>query len=230
MVPLRAIFEGLGATVEWNGNTQTITAYNETTIVRSTIGEYTMNVNETAKSIDVPPMLVNDRTLVPARFVAEAFDCDVQWDGNTKTVSITTKEIDYSKVEQSTTQKPSDSKNSAMRVRTIKGSIQGWIDPKKYEIDLYLSTQVGNDIYYISAEAGRALVYVFNILSGDTELYCDFSDCQFELYGQQGDDWEIVNCIYSIFYDQSQKAVCVYASADHNDVLTGRVVERDVIF
>lgn len=270
MVPLRAIFEGLGATVEWNNSTQTVTAYNETTIVKATIGEYTMNVNGTAKSIDVPPMLVNDRTLVPARFVAEAFDCDVQWDGNTKTVYITTKEVDYSKVEQGTTQKPSESKNSsssksdnsttvsskeedtvttvdktqnstsgyrvetiensAMRVRTIKGNIQGWIDPKKYETDLYLSTQVGNDIYYIGAEAGRALVYVFNILSGDTKLYCDFSDYPFELDGEQGNDWEIVNCIYSIFYDQSQKAVCVYASADHNDVLKGRAVERDVVF
>lgn len=100
MVPLRAIFEGLGATVEWDNNTQTVTAYNEVKIVKATIGSNTMTVNGANKTMDVAPMIVDGRTLVPARFVAEAFDCDVEWDGNTKTVSITTKPIDYSKVEQ----------------------------------------------------------------------------------------------------------------------------------
>ncbi len=100
MVPLRAIFEGLGATVEWDNNTQTVTAYNEVKIVKATIGSNTMTVNGANRTMDVAPMLVGGRTLVPVRFVAEAFDCDVEWDGNTKTVSITTKPIDYSKVEQ----------------------------------------------------------------------------------------------------------------------------------
>lgn len=39
--------------------------------------------------LDVPAQIVNDRTLVPLRVISEAFDYDVQWDGDTKTVTIT---------------------------------------------------------------------------------------------------------------------------------------------
>ncbi len=102
MVPLRVIFESLGAVVEWDGSSSTVTAYNEFYIVKATIGSNTMYVNGEGKWIDVPPMEVNSRTLVPARFVAEAFNCDVQWDPNTSTVYITSNENDYSQIEKST--------------------------------------------------------------------------------------------------------------------------------
>ncbi len=92
MVPLRAIFEALGATVSWDGATQTVTAYNEEYFVKATINNKIMIVNGVSKSMDIAPMLINERTLVPARFVAEAFGCDVEWDAETKTVIISNKE------------------------------------------------------------------------------------------------------------------------------------------
>lgn len=90
MVPLRAIFEALGAQVDWNGATRTVTATRGDTVVVSTIGSRAMYINGTARTMDVEPVIVNDRTLVPARFVAEAFDCDVEWDGGSRTVDIYT--------------------------------------------------------------------------------------------------------------------------------------------
>lgn len=102
MVPLRAIFESLGATVEWNGDTQTITAYNEAYYVEAVVGQTSLKVNNEEKQMDISPMIIDGRTLVPARFVAESFDCDVDWDGDEKTVSITTKPIDYNNLEQKT--------------------------------------------------------------------------------------------------------------------------------
>ena len=102
MVPLRAIFEALGATVEWDEESQTVTAYNEAYIVKCTIDSNTMYINNEAKSIDVAPMMIDSRTLVPARFVAEAFNCNVNWDDNNFVVTITSNPIDYSKVEQGT--------------------------------------------------------------------------------------------------------------------------------
>ena len=112
MVPLRAIFEALGATVNWDEDTQTVTSYNEAYLVKCTIGKNEMNVNNEIKMMDVAPMTINDRTLVPARFVAEAFDCKVDWDADKLTVIITSKAIDYSKIETPTstiqpTEKPS---------------------------------------------------------------------------------------------------------------------------
>ncbi len=89
MVPLRAIFEALGATVEWDNDTQTVSAYRDNTVVVATIGSKIMYLNDEEIMMDIAPVVINDRTLVPARFVAEAFDCDVDWEGNTQTVIIT---------------------------------------------------------------------------------------------------------------------------------------------
>ena len=102
MVPLRAIFESLGATVNWDASTRTITAYNITTVVKATIDSNIISVNYVDKTMDVAPMIINDRTLVPARFVAEAFGCNVDWNGNTKTVTITSAPVDYNELEKDT--------------------------------------------------------------------------------------------------------------------------------
>ena len=89
LVPLRAIFEALGATVDWNGNTQTVTSKKGSTSISLSIDSNSMYKNGKAVTLDVPAQLINDRTLVPARAVAEAFGCDVDWDDTTKTITIT---------------------------------------------------------------------------------------------------------------------------------------------
>lgn len=89
MVPLRVIFEALGATVEWDNDTSTVTADNKLYNVKATIGIKTMTVNGETKEIDTPPIIIDGRTLVPVRFVAEAFNCGVQWEADTQTVIIT---------------------------------------------------------------------------------------------------------------------------------------------
>lgn len=99
MVPLRAIFEAIGAEVLWDDDTSTVTAYNQMHIVKATIGSEIITADGEQRSIDVPPMLVENRTLVPAWFAAEAFGCDVEWNADNLTVNITTVPIDYTKVE-----------------------------------------------------------------------------------------------------------------------------------
>ena len=88
LVPLRAIFEALGAEVTWDGDTQTVTAKKGGTTIKLTIGEYEFYKNGSAIPLDVPGMILNDRTLVPVRAVSEAFNCTVDWDGDTRTVYI----------------------------------------------------------------------------------------------------------------------------------------------
>ena len=89
LVPLRAIFEMLGATVEWDDATQTVTAYRGNTSISLQIGSRSMFVNRVEKVLDVPAQLVDSRTLVPARAVAESFGATVDWDDATDTVLIT---------------------------------------------------------------------------------------------------------------------------------------------
>lgn len=89
MVPLRAIFEALNATVDWDDETQTITSTKGNTTMRLTINDSTMYVNETSVALDSPACLVDDRTLVPIRAISEAFDMNVDWNEEKNEVSIT---------------------------------------------------------------------------------------------------------------------------------------------
>jgi N-acetylmuramoyl-L-alanine amidase len=83
LVPLRAIFEAMGASVEWDESTRTVTAYNSSTTVVLPIGSTNPTVNGKTWLLDVPAKIVNDRTLAPLRFVGEAFGGTVEWNEQT---------------------------------------------------------------------------------------------------------------------------------------------------
>lgn len=89
LVPLRSIFEAMGADVEWDGATSTAIAKRGSVEVKITIGANEIYKNGKAVPVDVPAMLLNSRTMVPARVIAEAFGADVQWNGNGRVVLIT---------------------------------------------------------------------------------------------------------------------------------------------
>lgn len=89
LVPLRGIFEALEADVSWDQETQTVTATKEGTTIRLTIGSNKANKNGEDINLDEPPQLINDRTMVPVRFVVESLGAKVDWDQRTRTVFIT---------------------------------------------------------------------------------------------------------------------------------------------
>jgi hypothetical protein len=90
MVPLRGVFESLGAQVNWDANTRKITATKDATDVQLSIGDPRATVNGRTVLLDVPAMILNGSTMVPLRFVSEALGADVKWFDATQTVSITT--------------------------------------------------------------------------------------------------------------------------------------------
>ncbi len=96
MVPMRKIFEELGATVNWDGNTQTATGKKGDRTVQVTVGQNVMYVNGNKVQLDVAPIILNDRTLVPVRAVSEGLGCNVKWDSVNYTVSITPKNLQWS--------------------------------------------------------------------------------------------------------------------------------------
>lgn len=93
LVPLRGIFEAMGATVDWNEETRCVTATKGETTVLLTIGDNTIYRNGEAVALDVPAQIVNSRTLVPARAVSESFGARVDWNGETRNVIISTDEV-----------------------------------------------------------------------------------------------------------------------------------------
>lgn len=80
LVPVRAIFEAMGAEVTWNQASMTAFAVRGDTTVAIQIGNRTMYRGQTAVNLDVPAKALNGRTLVPVRAVSEAFNADVDWD------------------------------------------------------------------------------------------------------------------------------------------------------
>jgi len=94
MVPLRVIFEALGAEVEWDEDAQTVTALKDGIGIIMQIGNDKMYIydghTEPRETIilDAPPQLVDGRTLVPVRAVAEGFGAEVLCDGYTQTVIV----------------------------------------------------------------------------------------------------------------------------------------------
>ncbi len=88
LVPLRSIFEAMNATVDWDGATSTVTATRGDTSIQIRIGASEMYKNGVAIPVDVPAQLIGDFTMVPVRFIAEAFNAEVLWNGNGNVVLI----------------------------------------------------------------------------------------------------------------------------------------------
>jgi len=88
LVPLRAIFEAMNAEVEWDQATKTVTAKRSDITVKLTIGENNMYKNGKAVAVDVPAQIINDRTMIPVRVIAEAFGANVEWNGNGRAVLV----------------------------------------------------------------------------------------------------------------------------------------------
>ncbi len=91
LVPMRLIFEPLGADVDWDDETKTAIATKDETQVKLQIGNNEMQTNGKTVLLDAAPKLLNDRTLVPIRAVSESLNANVDWDVENRQVVITTK-------------------------------------------------------------------------------------------------------------------------------------------
>lgn len=88
LVPMRAIFEAMGASVDWNNDTKTVTSVKSNTSISLTLYSSTAKVNGKDITLEVPGKLINGFAMVPLRFVSESLGAEVKWDGTTKTINI----------------------------------------------------------------------------------------------------------------------------------------------
>lgn len=169
MVPMRAIFEKLGAVVYWDDNTRTAIAQKGNVNVSIAIDDITLYKNGEPIVLDVPAQLNGGRTLVPLRAVSEAFECDVQWNGDTQTVNI------------------SSNNNFNSRQKKI-NELRTWIS-KNYNHSLdkeikdfgYL-TEYGSNDFTVSYNADSSDVKVFYVIRSSKEtigISFYLSDLQF---------------------------------------------------
>ncbi|WP_341302356.1 copper amine oxidase N-terminal domain-containing protein [Lysinibacillus sp. FSL H8-0500] len=88
MLPLRAIFEALDASVNWDQKNQTVTGIKGDTTVVLKIKSKVATINNQTVTLDVPAQILKGRTMVPVRFVSEALGQEVDWNSEKQLVSI----------------------------------------------------------------------------------------------------------------------------------------------
>ena len=88
LVPLRLIFETLGAKVDWDGETQSALVEGSNKSIMFSINDTNARVNDQIKQMDVPARLIDSKTMVPLRFLSEELGFTVSWDEGNRIATI----------------------------------------------------------------------------------------------------------------------------------------------
>ena len=181
MVPLRAIFEALGANVEWDGGSKSIKAQKGDVSIDMQIDNKTFKVGSDEKELDVPPLIIDGRTMVPARAVAESLDCDVEWDGAGKNVIITSSDKavteETTEAAEETTEETTETTTEEITEETTETVTEKWIeyfmsrDDKPEPMDGFMFNGQLEKDYHIQ---GRRII--------ETNMICLFGGGYIPLY------------------------------------------------
>lgn len=88
LVPIRPIAEALGFQVAWNTQTQTVSISKDGNQIQLIINQTLAKRNQLGITLDTPATIVNKRTVVPLRFIAEALSYQVGWNQSARSVTI----------------------------------------------------------------------------------------------------------------------------------------------
>jgi len=88
LIPIRAVIEALGGTANYDANDEKITLKKGNSTLQMWIGKTSLIINAASKTMDSAPVILNGRTMVPVRFVAENFGYSVRWKATEQTVVI----------------------------------------------------------------------------------------------------------------------------------------------
>jgi hypothetical protein len=165
LVPLRGILESLHADVQWDQANMTVTATQGNTSISLQIGSKQAIKNGKLLELDVAARLVNNRTMVPARFVSEALGAAVKWDGEKQTVRIFTNGIlnDDISVEVFN----GDGNVSAQKIQQVKRLISDRDILDRISEDYQISFHQPIGIYLAADKAGYQQLFLNRGLSAE---------------------------------------------------------------
>lgn len=88
LVPIRAIIEAFGGNVSWDEVTRCVSLSMNDDEIRLYIDKTSAYLNGSAHTLDTAPVIINGRTMLPIRFIAEGFNIGVAWEGDVQRVSL----------------------------------------------------------------------------------------------------------------------------------------------
>lgn len=140
LVPIRAIIEEMGGTVNWDQNTQTATLNYNGDKIDLIINSTTAYLNDVESILDTAPVVINNRTMLPIRFIAESFKFDVEWNQQTQTIIIKKTVLKNEEVTEPEMQ-PSANKKALVVYYSATGSTE--------EVANYIAEAVNADLFEI---------------------------------------------------------------------------------
>ncbi len=197
MVPMRKIFEKLGATVDWDKATQTATGEKNNTVVKITINNKKMKINGNTIDLDVAAQLLGGRTMVPVRAISESFSYDVLWEQSTKSVLINTKqETEPANIIHNKEEKLNIGYDF-ITLLDCNNNLYGWGNNDKGQLILGeamydVPTKIASDIKKVQCGLKHTLV-----LTVDGKVYC-YGDNTYSQHGGQKDGKAILEDIIDI--------------------------------
>ncbi len=168
LVPLRVVSENLGLAVDWNGDLKQITISKDDQQFIFLIGQNFFQKGDSKQDLDVTPKIVDGRTLVPIRVIAEAFGQEVTWDNLARTVAIG---IGY-QVQQNPTPPVVDVKPKVTEVKKVVSNPNGTNNYQNYIADTSQGKIKGNKnskIYHVPGGRDYNKVSQKNVVFFNTE-------------------------------------------------------------
>ncbi|WP_249311114.1 copper amine oxidase N-terminal domain-containing protein [Congzhengia minquanensis] len=164
LVPMRLIFEALGAKVDWDEATRTALAVKGDVKISITIDSAELMKNSKAVALDAPARLIGGRTLVPVRAVSEGMGAKVDWDEASRMVQIVTSEEPSQPEKPEEQEKPDKTQKPAEQEKPIE---QDSKDPGPYIPDGFVDFAELSDVDMAALKAryNNLIRYDFEQLS-----------------------------------------------------------------
>ncbi len=186
LVPIRAVIEALGGSVEWNEAEREVVLTMNSDVISLTIDSDAAYLNGEEHILDTAPVVINGRTMLPIRFIAEGFGLSVDWNEAEQSITIADSAADASGEEtqdtvlSGTEQAEEDDGTISMKV-TVGGKEYGaklydnetareWV--KQFPAEYEMSELNGNEKYYYLQDAlPTDSVNAGGVNAGDIMLY-----------------------------------------------------------
>ena len=146
LVPVRAIIESMGGSVNWDSDTSTAMLEYNNDIITLTIGSETAYFNDNANTLDTAPQIINDRIMLPIRFIAESFKFDVEWEQGTQTITIKSNTLNPTVTTEPTI--APDNQTNGSKALVVYYSASGTTE----KITKYIANAANADIFEIEPE------------------------------------------------------------------------------
>lgn len=214
MVPVRTIFEGVGAKVDWDADSGTVTGTMTSTTVIMHIDSNIVSVNGVETTMDAAPFIMDNRTFAPARYVAESFGLDVEWDSENSVVRISTPEQVTKSISDIVTTEATTETTTQAVTETTTQPYQKYSEVYQGN-DLYADTDIPIGDYVFIADndsIGNVVIYEY----GGT-LRNDTNDKRF-VYSRSIENYTVVRVKKNQYISAKSGALVPFDMAEKLDI------------